>query len=270
MDQGFEPRQVGDYTRKALFSFKQRNVCDSFQERCSLVFSLSVEGRIIKRGAKTKESPPQIIGSLIYRVHCRWESKKLEISNHSRLKKRLVGVCQRSGAQGWCPGTLGNISVFDPEVGRVYIKRSGADLNGLRLEDVLTLDIGGNILEGEGQPSIEANFHLGIYAARNDVRAVFHVHPPFATAYAVKGTKIPMVTEAAKILLIDVPLLSYAAAGSDELAEKVTENFKDTKVKAVLMREHGVVSIGVTLEDAYHTTALVEDTAKVAFLSALL
>ena len=194
----------------------------------------------------------------------------MEISNNSRLKNALVDFCQRSGAQGWCPGALGNISLFDAKARRVYIKRSGADLNVLRVEDVLTLDVSGNILEGNGRPSIETNFHLGIYVARKDVRAVFHVHPPFATAYAVKGIKIPMVTEAAKIVLVDVPLLSYAAAGSAELAERVTNVFKDTKVKAVLMREHGVVSVGATLEDAYQTTALVEDTAKVAFLSSLL
>ncbi len=194
----------------------------------------------------------------------------MKSSNHNRLEKELIDFCHRSGAQGWCPGTLGNISVFSPETGRVCIKRSGADLSMLKVEDVLTLNIGGGILEGEGLPSIETNFHLGIYKVRKDVKAVFHVHPPFATAYAVRGIKIPMVTEAAKIVLVDVPLLSQAAAGSLELADKVIEGFKDTKVKAVLLREHGVVSVGRNIEDAYHMVALVEDTAKVAFLSSLL
>jgi L-fuculose-phosphate aldolase len=192
------------------------------------------------------------------------------VSKENQLKKTLVGFCRRSGAQGWCPGTLGNISVLDPNAQRLYIKRSGADLNRLRLEDVLTLDTSGSVLEGKGNPSIETNFHLGIYRVRKDVRAVFHIHPPFATAYAVKGAKIPMVTEAAQIVLSDVPLISHAAAGSAQLAEKVASGFTDAKVRALLLRNHGLVAVGKTLEDGYQTTALVEDTAKVAFLSSLL
>jgi len=143
-------------------------------------------------------------------------------------------------------------------------------LNSLELEDILTLNLDGNVLEGEGKPSIEMSFHLGIYRVRREVMAVFHVHPPFATAYAVAGKKIPMVTEAAKIILGDVPLLPHAPPGSVELATSVTDGFTDSRVKAALLREHGLVSTGETLEDAYHTTALVEDAAKIALLSSLI
>ena len=191
-------------------------------------------------------------------------------SNESRLKEELVYFSQRCGSEGWCPGTLGNISVFNPEHGRIYIKRSGADLKKLQVKDILTLDVDGDVTEGEGKPSIETSFHTNIYRIREQARAVFHVHPPFATAYAVKGIKIPMVTEAAKLVLVDIPLLPHAAAGSVELAKNVASSFKNTEAKAVLLREHGIVSIGGTLEEAYHVTSLVEDTAKVALLSSLL
>jgi L-fuculose-phosphate aldolase len=194
----------------------------------------------------------------------------VKVSDENRLKMELVKMSQRCGLQGWCPGTLGNISVLSSSLESIFIKRSGADLNRLRLEDVLTLDLDGNVLRGQGKPSIETRFHLGIYKVRKDVRAVFHVHPPFATAYAVAGKKIPMVTEAAKIVLIDVPLLPLAPPGSIELAGRVVDGFKDLRVKAVLLSEHGVIAVGETLEGAYHTTALVEDTAKVAFLSSLI
>jgi L-fuculose-phosphate aldolase len=194
----------------------------------------------------------------------------VEISSENRLKREIVNISQLCGAQGWCPGTLGNISVLSSSSGHVFIKRSGGDLNRLRLKDVLTLDLDGNVLKGEGKPSIEMRFHLGIYKVRKDVKAVFHVHPPFSTAYAAAGKKIPMATEAAKIILIDVPLLPHAPPGSVELASRVADGFKDLTVKAVLLREHGVIAIGETLESAYHTTALVEDTAKIAFLSSLI
>ena len=194
----------------------------------------------------------------------------MKASKENKLKREIVNISQRCGAQGWCPGTVGNISVLNSKSEKVYIKRSGADLNRLKLKDILTLDLNGNVLKGEGKPSIETGFHLGIYKVRKDARAVFHVHPPFATAYAVAGMKIPMATEAAKIVLIDVPLLPHAQPGSIELATRVADGFKDLQVKAVLLREHGVVAVGETLENAYHTAALVEDTAKVAFLSSLL
>lgn len=183
------------------------------------------------------------------------------------MKKNIIEFSGRCGLQGWCPGTLGNISAFNPESNRLFIKRSGADLNDLEFSDVLILDLDGNVVEGEGIPSKEVGFHLGIYKIREDVRAIFHVHPSYATAFAVAGKKLPMVTEAAKIVLVDVPIINSAPPGSKELAFNVTEGFRDPNVKAILIREHGIVAVGSYLKDAYHVASLVEDTAKVAFLS---
>ena len=193
----------------------------------------------------------------------------MEISNEKSLRKEIVDLSQRCGAQGWCPGTLGNISVLDSASGKIYIKKSGADLSRLGLSDILTIDLNGNVLSGLGKPSIETNLHIGVYKTRKEAKAVFHVHPPYSTAFAVAGKKITMVTEAAKIVLVAVPLLPRSLPGSAELATNVTHAFKNSKVKAVLLKEHGLVSIGETLEEAYHTTALVEDTAKVALMSSL-
>ena len=81
---------------------------------------------------------------------------------------------------------------------------------------------------------------------------------------------VSKVTEAAKILLGNVPFIVSATPGSIELATKVKNAFRKLKVKAVLLKEHGVVAIGESLEDAYHTTSLVEDTAKIALLSSLI
>ncbi len=195
----------------------------------------------------------------------------VKTSKENRLKKEIIDVSRRCGTQGWCPGTLGNISVLSPDSGAVYIKRSGADLGRLELGDILTLNSDkGAVMEGKGKPSVETGLHLGIYNVRKDARAIFHVHPPFATAFAVAGRKIPMVTEASRIVLRDVPLLPKSPPGSARLAMTVKQGFKDPRVKAVLLKEHGVVSIGETLEKAYHICSLVEDTAKMALLSSLI
>lgn len=191
-------------------------------------------------------------------------------SYESPLKRKLVDFSHRCAAEGWCPGTLGNISALDPKSGSIFIKRSGSDLSRLSLREVLELDPNGKVLQGIGNPSIETGLHLSIYNVRKEVGAVFHVHPPFATAYAVAESKIPMVTEAARIVLADVPLLFNAPPGSLELAKIVENGFKDANVKAALLSKHGVVAVGKTIEESYHTTALVEDTAKIAFLSSII
>lgn len=194
----------------------------------------------------------------------------MALQTEQQLKKEIVEASRRSGAQGWCPGTVGNISALNPQLGRIYIKRSKADLSRLETDDLLTLDVNGNILAGNGKPSIETSLHLGIYKTVKHARAIFHLHPPFATAYAVAGKKIPIVTEAAKIVLADVPLVPRAPPGSNQLATNTQRAFNDPTVKAALLRDHGLVAVGETLDDAYNTTAIVEDTAKVAFLSSLL
>ena len=70
------------------------------------------------------------------------EVNEMEGSNKNHLKRKIIDISQRCGAQGWCPGTLGNISVLNSKL-RVYIKRSGADLNRLELGDILTLNLEG-------------------------------------------------------------------------------------------------------------------------------
>lgn len=191
----------------------------------------------------------------------------LSLSEEGVLRRDVVAISRRCGLQGWCPGTLGNISVLNRKGNFVYIKRSGVDLNVLELSDILVLDLEGKVLLGEGGPSKEVGFHLGIYKIRLDVGCVFHIHPSYATAFAVAGKKLPMVTEAAKIVLVDVPLVESAPPGSEELASNVIEGFRDPNVKAILIKEHGVVAVGSDLKDTFSIASLVEDTAKVAFLS---
>jgi L-fuculose-phosphate aldolase len=232
---------------------------------------LFLEEEFMTRGTRIeKREMEYVVRACLYSWSgLQMEDNFLRASKENQLKQQIIEISGRCGSQDWCPGALGNISALDSDL-RVYIKRSGADLSRLKLGDILTLDFDGTVLEGEGKPSIETNFHLGIYKVRQDVKAVFHVHPPFATAYAVAGKKIPMVTEAAKIVLVDVPLLPRAPPGSIKLATMVKNCFQVSRVNAALLKEHGAVSVGKSLDNAYHTTALVEDTAKIACLSGLI
>jgi len=183
------------------------------------------------------------------------------------LKSDLIKVSRWAGGRGWCPGTSGNMSVFDPERREVHIKESGKSMANLKRGDVLTIDLDGNIIDGEGQPSKEVNFHLGIYKSRKNTGAVLHTHPPFAMAFATAGREIPRMVATAKLILKKIPLVEYAPPGSIELANSITKEFEDSEVQCVLLEGHGVVSIGENAYGAYHITEWVEDAARAAFLT---
>jgi len=186
------------------------------------------------------------------------------------LKIDILRVSKWSGDRGWCPGTSGNISVFDEERGVVHMKVSEKNMADLKPSDIVTVNLDGELLDGNGKPSKEVNFHLGLYKSRKDVKAVLHTHPPFATGYAVVGREIPKVVVTAKIILKKVPVVDYATPGSLELANLVVKSFEDPAVKSALLKDHGVVSIGEDVYRAFYIMDYVENAAKMAVLSSVI
>lgn len=183
------------------------------------------------------------------------------------LKERFIEACHLMGAKEWFPGSSGNVSVLDPDKKWVYIKSSGCRMVNLKSDEVNTLDLSGNILEGEGKPSKEINFHLGIYRVRKDVTAVIHNHSPYATSFAIAGKEFPLLTPPAKIVIKKVPLVEYAPPGSTDLAEMVIKEFSDPSIKSILLKDHGTVSVGKDLEDAIKISEWLEDAAFHSYLS---
>lgn len=185
-------------------------------------------------------------------------------------KKELnsfIKICNSLGARGWCPGSSGNASIIDPENGVVYIKESGKTMASFSLPDVVAIDMKGNVVKSEGKPSKEFRFHLGIYDTRKEVKAIIHTHSPFATAFAICNKEFPLRTAPGILVLRKVPVVDYYAPGSEELALKVKECFKDQNVRASLLRNHGVVATGKTIVDASNVAEWVEDAARESFLS---
>jgi len=179
-------------------------------------------------------------------------------------------ICNRLGIRGWCPGSSGNASFLVPDRGLVYIKTSGKPMAFLSTSDVVAIDMDGNVVEGKGKPSKEFKFHLGIYKIRKDVKAVIHTHSPYATAFAIANKGLPMKTTPGRIVLKKVPSIAYASPGSEDLALRVVECFKDEEVHAALLRDHGVVATGKTLIEANSIAEWVEDAAKEVFLSLII
>ncbi|MGM0900342.1 MAG: class II aldolase/adducin family protein [Bacillota bacterium] len=183
------------------------------------------------------------------------------------LKKELQYVSHKVYQKGFTQATGGNISVRIPGTDHVLIKQSGVSLGEVSREDALIVNMEGEVIEGQGKPSKEIGFHLGIFKVRPDVNAIVHCHPNYAIGYACLGMELPLPTVTARKLLGHVPVADVAPSGSKELAQYVTEVFeKYPDIKIALMKDHGVCAVGATLEAAYNVVDLAEATAKQAFI----
>lgn len=147
------------------------------------------------------------------------------------------------------------------------VKPSGISLYDLQESDLLIADLSGKTVEGSGKPTKEIGTHLSIYRVRPDVGGVVHYHPPYATAYAVRGKPVPLLTVHAKRILGMIPVIPPGAEGSGALASLVGEIFSNPSVKVVLLAGHGILAGGTTLIEAQNLAELVEESAKIAYLS---
>lgn len=186
-----------------------------------------------------------------------------------QLKQELVSITRKLYDRGLSSGTSGNTSARLPGVpDRVLIKGSGRCFGEVGEKDFLLVDLEGNILEGDGRPSKEIRFHLGIYRERPEVNAVIHGHSPYATAYATTFGELPVVTAAAEAGLNRIAIVEFQPPGSEELARLVVAAFKDWDVKAAVLLRHGFVTVGPDIRKAYYLADVLEDNARVACLMA--
>jgi len=146
-------------------------------------------------------------------------------------------------------GTGGNLSVINREENLVAIKPSGVDYFAIQPEDVVVLDIDGNKLDGDLNPSSEVRFHLALMKHRSDINAVVHTHQVYATTIACMGWELPAVHYLVGFSGNKVPLAGYATYGSQELSDNIMKAIGT--YNACLMANHGIVTVGVDLQAAY-------------------
>jgi L-fuculose-phosphate aldolase len=190
-----------------------------------------------------------------------------------KLTEELIETCRKAFQRGLVGGAGGNISVRVPGRDEVLISATGVSLGDLTPGSVVRVDLKAQVVEAHDghRPSKETGFHVTAYRLRPHVNAVVHLHPPFATAFAVRGKELPLVTDGSRLNLKHVPIVGHAPSGSAELHRIVEEGLRAyPEAKAILMREHGMFSMGPNLTAAYNLADLVEDTAKIALLSRLI
>ena len=162
--------------------------------------------------------------------------------------------------------TGGNISARDPGSGLVAIKPSGVRYENLRPQDMVVLDLEGNIIEGHLKPSSDTYSHLYIYCHRADVGGVVHTHSRYATAFAAVGQPIPVVlTAMGDEFGGPIPCGGFSLIGDESIGRLVVESIGNSP--AVLLKNHGVFTIGKNAEAAVKAAVMTEEVAASVWLA---
>jgi len=162
--------------------------------------------------------------------------------------------------------TGGNVSARDVESGLVVIKPSGVLYEELRPQDHVVVDLDGTVVEGALKPSSDTASHLYIYRRRPDINGIVHTHSPYATAFAALGRPIPVyLTAIADEFGGPIPCAGFALIGGEEIGQQVVEHIGASA--AVLLKNHGVFTVGPTVRDAVKAAVMVEDVAKAVWLA---
>lgn len=173
--------------------------------------------------------------------------------------------------------TWGNVSGIDREKGLVVIKPSGVDYDVMKPEDMVVVDLEGNVVEGNLKPSSDTPTHLALYRAWHEVGGVVHTHSTFATAWAQAGLDIPNIgTTHADYFHEAIPCTSDMTAeevkGSYELETgnviiKRFEGMNPMHTPGVLVKNHGPFAWGKDAHDAVHNAVVMEQVAKMASIA---
>jgi L-fuculose-phosphate aldolase len=182
-----------------------------------------------------------------------------------KLRRDLVRFGKWLYRLGFTPGTSGNLSVrLDRQ--RLLVTPTGASKYLLRAEDMATVTLDGFQISGPRRMTSEVDMHLAIYRQREDVEAVIHSHPPIATAFACSGRALDeLLCQESVMTLGTIPLARYATTGTNEVAESLAPLVMDHD--AILLANHGAVSYGKTLLEAFMKMETVEHVAEISLVA---
>ena len=183
-----------------------------------------------------------------------------------KLREQLVQLHLELPKYNLVAWTGGNVSARDAETGLVVIKASGIRYEEMGPEHMVVMDMSGHVVEGNLQPSSDAHSHLYIYRNRPDVGGVVHTHSSYATAFAAVGKPIPCVlTAIADEFGGEIPCGGFALIGDEAIGKVVVESIGTSP--AILLKSHGVFSIGRTAEQAVKSAVMVEDVARTVWMA---
>jgi L-fuculose-phosphate aldolase len=190
------------------------------------------------------------------------------MSSREETARRIVDVCHRLYERRLVTATDGNVSAR-LSGGNVLVTPSGMAKSRVTEGDLVEVRPDGTPISPSHRPTTELGMHLFIYRERPDVEAVVHTHPPHATGFAAARRALdPLVFPEVIVGLGVVPLAPYATPSTDEVAASIAPFVKTAR--AILLANHGVVTMGRSLEDAFLTMEKVEGAAHALVVAEIL
>ena len=181
------------------------------------------------------------------------------------MRKTLAETGKRLYDRGLLAGTDGNISVrLDDD--RILVTPSGLPKGRLTPDSMVIVDVNGKHLQGNLKASSELPMHLKVYSQRPEIKACVHSHAPYSTAFAVAG--IPLGHDILPEIVLSVgtvPLTDYAPPGTDAVPKALDPHLEENN--AFLLRNHGLLTIGRDLDEAYNRHEVVEHLARIVMLA---
>ena len=182
-------------------------------------------------------------------------------SENDAVKEEVLKTAKEMVAIGLAAGTEGNVSARLPD-GNICITPSSLNYNIMTVDDLVTIDLDGNLVEGTRGASSEKAVHLFNYKAYEEVGSVIHSHPTYASMFACAHQPIPAAIEESVVFIGgDIPCCDFKTTGTDDLAAESVRLLADRS--ATLLANHGLVSIGADPYSALRVAALVEKVAKI-------
>jgi L-ribulose-5-phosphate 4-epimerase len=188
------------------------------------------------------------------------------------VRRDVAGLHAELVRYGLVVWTSGNVSGRVPGAGLFVIKPSGVSYDELTPESMILCDLDGRVVPGtpgsEHSPSSDTAAHAYVYRHLPDVGGVVHTHSTYAVAWAARGEEIPCVlTGMADEFGGPVPVGPFALIGDDSIGRGIVETLKRHRSRAVLMRNHGPFTIGVTPRDAVKAAVMLEDVARTVHIA---
>lgn len=190
--------------------------------------------------------------------------------SYMEVREQICDVCQRMWQLGWVAANDGNVSV-KLEDGTYLATPTGISKSMVTPEKIVRVDKQGKILEAEGgyRPSSEMKMHFRCYEEREDVKAVLHAHPPIATGFAVANRPLDEYSMIETVLSLgSVPIAPYATPSTPEIPEAIAPYLPDHD--AILLKNHGAVTVGADVYTAYYRMETLEQFAKITLTAHLL
>ncbi|MFW5986054.1 MAG: L-ribulose-5-phosphate 4-epimerase [Halanaerobiales bacterium] len=182
------------------------------------------------------------------------------------LKEKVCRMNKELPKNNLVTMTSGNVSGRDPESNLVVIKHSGVSFEEMNPADMVVVNLEGEVVEGEYRASTDTESHVYVYRHRHDVMGIVHTHSNYATSFAALGKGIPCyLTAIADEFGGDIPAGPYATIGGEEIGEAIVEHIGDSR--AILLKSHGVFTVGPGPEEALKAAVMVEDVAKTVHLA---